>query len=158
GGAPSRAQHPCRGQRRSPGFARCAQHSLRSGRDPRTNGKGRRRPCADTVAPTSAPSRAQHPVWRGAPVFVCRRRSYPLGVARWPSANGVRTMLHESQRAAGPARGTPVVTPPVEPTTTSASIPQVSDVQRRRWWRPRYVLYGLLVVLLGIGASYGWQL
>ena len=67
-------------------------------------------------------------------------------------------MAHESHRAEGPPRGTPVATPLGESTETSASRPEVSGAQRRRPLRPRHVLYGLLVVLLGIGAPYGWQL
>jgi multidrug resistance efflux pump len=34
----------------------------------------------------------------------------------------------------------------------------VSDGQRRRLFQTRYMLYGLCIVLLGIGVPYGWQL
>ena len=67
-------------------------------------------------------------------------------------------MAHESQRMEGPASGTPVAAPPVDSADTSASMPGVSGRERRKPWCTRYVLYGLLVVLLGIATPYGWQL
>jgi len=66
-------------------------------------------------------------------------------------------MAHEFQRAEGASRGTPVVPPPVEAADTFDAMPGVSEAQRRTLTL-RYALYGLLVVLLGMGAPYGWHL
>jgi membrane fusion protein, multidrug efflux system len=66
-------------------------------------------------------------------------------------------MAHESQRAEGASRGTPVVAPPEDAADIAADRPGVSEVQRRTPFL-RYALYGLLVVLLGMGAPYGWHL
>ena len=67
-------------------------------------------------------------------------------------------MAQESHRADGPSSGTPVALPSVDPTDASASMHEVSGEQRRKLFRTRHVLYGLLVVLLGISTPYGWQL
>jgi len=67
-------------------------------------------------------------------------------------------MAYEPQRAEGPSNGTPVATPPVGTADTSARMHDVSDGPRHGPFRTRYALYGLLVVLLGLGAPYGWQL
>ncbi len=67
-------------------------------------------------------------------------------------------MAYESQRVEGPSNGTPVATPPVGTADTSAHRHDVSDGQRRGPFRTRYVLYALLVILLGVSAPYGWQL
>ena len=67
-------------------------------------------------------------------------------------------MAYESQRAEGPSSGTPVATPPVNSSDTSTQMHEVSEGQRRRPFPTRYVLYGLLVVLLGLSTPYGWQL
>ena len=67
-------------------------------------------------------------------------------------------MARESHRADGPSSGTPVALSSVDPTDASASMHEVSGAQRRKPFRPRHVLYGLLVVLLGISTPYGWQL
>src|SRR5262245_49008085 len=67
-------------------------------------------------------------------------------------------MAHESHRADGPSSGTPVALPSVDPPEASVSMHEVSGKQRRKLFRTRHVLYGLLVVLLGIITPYGWQL
>ena len=67
-------------------------------------------------------------------------------------------MAYESQMADGPLSGTPVALPAVGPADASANMHEVSGRQRRKPFRTRYVLYGLLVVLLGIATPYGWQL
>ena len=67
-------------------------------------------------------------------------------------------MVHESHRADGPSSGTPVAIPSLGPSDTAASMHEVSGRQRRKPFRTRYVLYALLIVLLGISAPYGWQL
>jgi len=67
-------------------------------------------------------------------------------------------MAYTSQKAAGPSSGPPVATPPVGPANLAARRHHVPDGQRRRRFRPRYLLYGLCVVLLGLGTPYGWQL
>src|SRR5712691_4819715 len=67
-------------------------------------------------------------------------------------------MAHESHRADGPSSGTPVALPSVDSTDASASMHEVSGAQRRKPFRTRHVLYGLLVVLLGMSTPYGWQL
>ncbi len=67
-------------------------------------------------------------------------------------------MARESHRADGPSSGTPVALSSVDPTDASASMHEVSGAQRRKPLRTRHVLYGLLVVLLGISTPYGWQL
>jgi membrane fusion protein (multidrug efflux system) len=67
-------------------------------------------------------------------------------------------MAYESQRAEGPSSGTPVATPPANSSDTSPQMHEVSEGQRRRPFPTRYVLYGLLVVLLGLSTPYGWQL
>ena len=67
-------------------------------------------------------------------------------------------MAHESHRADGPSSGTPVALPSVDPPDASVGMHEVSGKQRRKLFRTRHVLYGLLVVLLGISTPYGWQL
>ena len=67
-------------------------------------------------------------------------------------------MAPEGQRAEGLSRGSPVVAPLVGAAETSASTSHVSDRVRRKPWRTRYVLYGLLGVLLGVLTLYGWHL
>src|SRR5262249_61124993 len=47
--------------------------------------------------------------------------------------------------------------PPEEAIDISATMPGVPEAQRRTPFL-RYALYGLLVLLLGIGAPYGWRL
>ena len=74
-------------------------------------------------------------------------------------------MAYESQRAEGPSSGTPVAAPPVNSPDASTHMHEVSEGQRRRPFPTRYVLYGLLVVLLGAASSgfawgmllYHWQ-
>jgi hypothetical protein len=66
-------------------------------------------------------------------------------------------MAHEFQRAEGASRGNPVVSPPVDAADISTDMPGVSAVQRRTPFL-RYALYVLLVILLGMGALYGWYL
>jgi hypothetical protein len=66
-------------------------------------------------------------------------------------------MAHEFQRAEGASRGTPVVAPPEEAAEIAAEMPAVPEAPRRTPFL-RYALYGLLVVLLGMGAPYGWHL
>jgi membrane fusion protein, multidrug efflux system len=67
-------------------------------------------------------------------------------------------MAYESQRAEGPSSDTPVATPAVSSSDTSTHRHEVSERQRRGPFHTRYVLYGLLVVLLGLSTPYGWQL
>src|SRR5438067_5042530 len=67
-------------------------------------------------------------------------------------------MAYESQRMESSMSGTPVATPPGNSADTSASIAGISGRARRMPFRTRHVLYGLLVVLLGIATPYGWQL
>ncbi len=67
-------------------------------------------------------------------------------------------MAYESQRTEEASSSTPVVTPPVGTADPSARIHPVAGGQRRRLFRIWYVLYGLCIVLLGIGIPYGWQL
>src|SRR5712691_1018073 len=67
-------------------------------------------------------------------------------------------MAYESQRAEELSSSTPVATPPVDTAAPSARMHDVPDGQRRRLFRTRYMLYGLCIVLLGIGIPYGWQL
>ena len=66
-------------------------------------------------------------------------------------------MAHESQRAEGSSRATPVVSPPEEAADISATMPGVPEARSRTPFL-RYALYGLLVLLLGLGAPYGWHL
>jgi len=66
-------------------------------------------------------------------------------------------MAHESQRVEVSSRATPVVSPPEEAVDISATMPGVPEARRRTPFL-RYALYGLLVLLLGIGAPYGWHL
>src|SRR5919205_51496 len=67
-------------------------------------------------------------------------------------------MAPKEQRAEGVSRGTPVAEPSVGTVDTTASLPDVSGRARRTPWRTRYVLAGLLVVLLGMLTPYGWHL
>ena len=67
-------------------------------------------------------------------------------------------MAHESRRADGPSSGTPIAIPSLGSTDATASMHEVAGRQRRKLFRPRYVLYGLLIVLLGVSIPYGWQL
>ncbi len=67
-------------------------------------------------------------------------------------------MAYESQRAEGPSSGTPVATPSVSASHTSTQRHEGSEGPRCGLYRPRYVLYGLLVVLLGVATPSGWQL
>src|SRR5438093_7120525 len=68
-------------------------------------------------------------------------------------------MAHEFQRADGSSRGTPVASPPEEAADLVATMPGVPEAQRqRRTLSLRYALYGLLVLLLGLCAPYGWHL
>ena len=61
-------------------------------------------------------------------------------------------MAHEFQRADGSSRGTPVASPPEEAADLAAAMPGVPEAQRqRRTLSLRYALYGLLVLLLGLG-------
>src|SRR4029453_4349581 len=66
-----------------------------------------------------------------------------------------QTMAHESQRAGGASRGPRGAPPREDAADIAAYRPGVSEVQRRTPFL-RYALYGLLVVLLGMGAPYGW--
>src|SRR5262249_50627550 len=67
-------------------------------------------------------------------------------------------MAYESQRAEGLSSGTPVATPSVSSSHISTHRHEVSEEPRRGPCRARYVLSGLLVVLLGVATPYGWQL
>jgi hypothetical protein len=67
-------------------------------------------------------------------------------------------MAYESQRTAGVSSRTPVATPPVDTANSSARMPDVPDGPRRGLFRTRHMLYGLCIILLGIGVPYGWQL
>src|SRR5215468_5121189 len=66
-------------------------------------------------------------------------------------------MAHESQRVEVSSRATQVASPPEEAADISVTMPGVPEAQRRTPFL-RYALYGLLVLLLGIGAPYGWHL
>src|SRR5215468_11353292 len=66
-------------------------------------------------------------------------------------------MAHESQRVEVSSRATQVASPPEEAADISVTMPGVPEAQRRTPFL-RYALYGLLVLLLGIGAPYGWRL
>ena len=66
-------------------------------------------------------------------------------------------MAPEFQRTESVSRGTPVGAPPEDTADIAAEMPRVSEAPRRTPFL-RYALYGLLVVLLGMGAPYGWHL
>src|SRR5919198_3700542 len=66
-------------------------------------------------------------------------------------------MAPEFQRTESVSRGTPVVSPSADAADISTDMPDVSAAQRRTPFL-RYALYGLLVVLLGMGTLYGWHL
>ena len=67
-------------------------------------------------------------------------------------------MAHEVQRVEGSSRGTPVAAPLVGSADTSASRPAMAGRARGKPWRTRYVLSGLLIVLLGMTTPSGWHL
>src|SRR5215831_18670699 len=67
-------------------------------------------------------------------------------------------MAHESRRADGPSSGTPIAIPSLGSTDATASMHEVAGRQRRKLFRPRYVLYGLLAILLAMSIPYGWRL
>jgi membrane fusion protein, multidrug efflux system len=67
-------------------------------------------------------------------------------------------MAYASERAEGVSSSTPVATPPVDPADFSPRMPDVPDGPRRGLFRPRHMLYGLCLILLGIGVPYGWRL
>src|SRR5919198_3786270 len=66
-------------------------------------------------------------------------------------------MAPEFQRTESVSRGTPVGAPPEDTADIAADMPRVSEAPRRTPFL-RYALYGLLVVLLGLGVPYGWHL
>src|ERR687884_1764951 len=66
-------------------------------------------------------------------------------------------MAPEFQRTESVSRGTPVGAPPEDTADIAAEMPRVSEAPRRTLFL-RYALYGLLVVLLGMGAPYGLHL